>query len=404
VTPVSTPANVIAVPLCALVLICNLISLLVASWLPALAQVFNCAGWFLMECIRVSSQWFADWPGACFNASAPGLFAIGLYYVILLAVLTGWLWQPRLRFVKTAALAIGLAGWAGLWWQQHSVTRLTILPVNGGVSVFLDAPRRKDSLLVDCGSTNSVEFLLKPFLRAHGVNRLPALVLTHGDLRHVGGVALLTNLFAIKTICASPVRFRSPVYRRFVNDLSTSPKRFRTVCRDDPLGRWTILHPDPEDRFSQADDNALVLLGSIHGTSVLLLSDLGRPGQSALLERHPDLRADILVTGLPVQPEAICNALLDAIRPSVIVVADSEFPAAERASVRLRQRLAQRRVPVLYTRSAGATTIEWRQHECRIHSINGGVVVQTGTHWQIIAPFEPASQGDGRLDPAADPD
>src|SRR5262249_28023233 len=34
VTPVSTPANLFAVPLCGLVLICNLTSLLLAGWLP----------------------------------------------------------------------------------------------------------------------------------------------------------------------------------------------------------------------------------------------------------------------------------------------------------------------------------------------------------------------------------
>src|SRR5207249_3889622 len=66
VTPVSTPANLIAVPLCALVLMCNWASILLAGWFSAAAELFNHAGWFLMECIRVSSHWFANWPGAYF--------------------------------------------------------------------------------------------------------------------------------------------------------------------------------------------------------------------------------------------------------------------------------------------------------------------------------------------------
>ena len=55
------PANLLAVPLCALVLMSNLGSLLLAGWFPGAAELFNHAGWFLMECIRVSSQWFANW-------------------------------------------------------------------------------------------------------------------------------------------------------------------------------------------------------------------------------------------------------------------------------------------------------------------------------------------------------
>src|SRR5258708_29979932 len=83
-TPVSTPANLLAVPLCALVLMSNLGSLLLAGWFPGAAELFNHAGWFLMECIRVSSQWFANWPKAYFYVSLPSLLTIAAYYLLLL--------------------------------------------------------------------------------------------------------------------------------------------------------------------------------------------------------------------------------------------------------------------------------------------------------------------------------
>jgi competence protein ComEC len=371
VTPVSTPANVLAVPLCALVLISNLTSLLLAGWFPAAAALFNHAGWFLMECIRVSSHWFAKWPGAYFYVPEPSLFTSGLYYLVLLSVGTGWLFQPKLRAWKLAALALGVSLWSWQYWENRSVTRLTILPANGGMAVYFDAPSRGNDLLVDCGATNSVQFLTKPFLRAQGVNRLPALALTHGDLRHVGGAELVADLFSVEKLCVSPVRFRSPVYRRILKDYSQTPQKLRTVSRNDQLGCWTVLHPEPGDHFSQADDNALVLSAVIGGKRVLLLSDLGRPGQEALRQRTPDLRADILVTGQPVQYEAIGDALLDAIQPRVIIVADSEFPVMERASPKLRDRLARRRVPVVYTRFTGATTIEWHKDDWELRTMSG---------------------------------
>jgi hypothetical protein len=83
------------------------------------------------------------------------------------------------------------------------------------------------------------------------------------------------------------------------------------------------------------------------------------------------LRADIVVTGLPVQLEAIGDALLDAIQPRMIVVADSEFPSAERASPKLHERLARRKVPVVYTRSTGAATIEWRRDDWALRTMSG---------------------------------
>jgi competence protein ComEC len=190
VTPVSTPANLIAVPLCALVLMSNLGSFLLAGWFPAAAALFNHAGWFLMECIRVSSHWFAHWPEAYFYTGLPSLLTTATFYLVLLSVFTGWLFGPKLRSPKIIALALLLSVCAWQSWHEHSTTRLTVLSLNGGSAAFFDAPGVKNDLLIDCGTSNAVQFITRPFLRAQGINRLPRLLLTHGDVRQIGGGAL----------------------------------------------------------------------------------------------------------------------------------------------------------------------------------------------------------------------
>ena len=371
VTPVSTPANLLAVPLCGLVLMSNLGSLLCAGWFPTAAILLNHAGWFLMECIRVSSHWFADWRPAYFYVSEPTLFTSGLYYAFLLAALSGWLFKPKLRGWRITAVGLAVLLWVCLFWREASLTRLHVVPVNGGIAHYFDPPGTKNDLVVDCGTTNSVAFITKPFLRAQGVNRLDNLVLTHGDIRHVGGARLLVDLFAIDRVCVSPVRFRSAAYRRLLAEFGHRPEKLRTISRGGQLGPWTVLHPDASDHFSQADDNALVLFGNFEGTRVLLVSDLGGSGQNALLERMPGLRAEIVVTGLPTQTEALGDTFLDAVQPQLIIVADSEYPVWERASVKLCERLAQRKTPVIYTRLAGAATITFHKRKWEVRTING---------------------------------
>ena len=130
-----------------------------------------------------------------------------------------------------------------------------------------------------------------------------------------------------------------------------------TVKENDFVGRWTVLHPAPTDHFVQADDGALVLWTDLYGTSVLLLSDLGRPGQEALLKRHPELHAEIVITGLPAVGEPVCNALIEQLHPKIMIVADAELPSTQRASPQLRERLAQHKIPVLYCRESGAITL-----------------------------------------------
>ncbi len=371
VTPVSTPANLVAVPLCGLVLISNLSALLLAGWWPGAAVVFNHAGWFLMECIRVSSEWFADWPAAYFYVPAPTWFTTALYYGLLLALVTGWLLRPKLRALRISVAAVPVLLWIAHCWGEHRVQRLTILPVNGGISVYSDSPGNAQDLLVDCGTSNSVAFITKPFLRAQGVNRLPLLVLTHGDLHHVGGAEMAAELFSIKQIGVSSIRFRSAAYRRVLERLAQSPDKLRRLNRGDYLNPWQVLHPDPAEHFPQADDNGLVLYGCLDGIRVLLLSDLGRPGQRALLERYPDLRADLVVTGVPTASEPIGDDLLDALKPQALIVADSEFPASERAPANVRERLKSRDFPIIYTRWEGATTIELQDAKWKLRTMSG---------------------------------
>lgn len=370
-TPVSTPANILAVPLCVAVLISNLISLLLAGWFPAAAALFNQAGWFCMECIRVTSHWFAHWPAAYYYTAAPSLLTILLYYGLLLAFLSGWALRPAGRPWKIAGMSAAILFWAGLTCSRLPVTQLTVLPVHGGASIYCDAAGAKQDLLIDVGSSNSVQFITKPFLRSQGVNSAPPLVLTHGDLHHLGGAEPFMQAFNVARIYTGDVRFRSAPCRRILGRLGKLPSLLGTTGRGDLIGQWTVLHPDRGDRFGRADDGAIVLWAKVRGTPVLLLSDLGLAGQKALLRRTRDLRADIVVAGLPAAGEPLSDELLEVIRPRLIVIADSEFPLSERAGQKLEDRLGRTGLPVLYTRAAGAVTFDFHNRYWELRTAKG---------------------------------
>jgi competence protein ComEC len=182
---------------------------------------------------------------------------------------------------------------------------------------------------------------------------------------------MAADLFNIRQIAVSSVRFRSTAYRRIVERLAQSPDKLRHVNNGDSVENWQVLHPDPAERFPQADDSALVLYGCINGIRVLLLSDLGRPGQKALLERYPKLRADLVVTGVPSASEPVGDDLLDILQPQALVVVDSEFPASERAPASVRERLGHRNFPIVFTRAEGATTIELRNGTWKLRTMSG---------------------------------
>jgi beta-lactamase superfamily II metal-dependent hydrolase len=333
--------------------------------------LFNHSAWFFMNAMTWVSELATKIPGAFFYVPTPSWLDIALFYAVLVGALSGWLFAPKRRIWSATALALVIAGYAWHWQATRSEIELTVLPLNGGHAVWVDAPGRKNDWLINCGDADAVGFTLKPFLRAQGVNHLSRLALTCGSVRNNGGAESLDDLFGVAELVTSPIPFRSVAYREVVAKFNQPPARHTIIQRGDRAGGWQVLHPGAGDSFAHADDAALVLLGNFHRLRVLLLSDLGRSGQSDLLSYTNDLRADVVIAGLPDEGEPLCDALLDAVQPKIIVVADSEYPANRRASQALHERLDQRKIPVIYTRTAGAVKIVTRPEGWELKTMDG---------------------------------
>jgi beta-lactamase superfamily II metal-dependent hydrolase len=117
------------------------------------------------------------------------------------------------------------------------------------------------------------------------------------------------------------------------------------------------LHPAPGDRFTQADDAALVVRGDFGGLRVLLLSDLGQNGQEQLLARTDNLSADVVIIGFPRRGEPLVDPLLEATSPQIVVIGEAPEPMSEQRIRKVRERLESHGVTVMDTRETGAVTI-----------------------------------------------
>jgi len=356
-TPVSVPANCVVVPATALALMSGMGSLLTGAWLPGLAGLFNNATWALMKFIIWFSRCAAQWPAGHCNVAAPPAGVCLFYYAALLLAATGWIFRSRYKWAVSAVLLAACLGGAVHWALGWRIARLDLLPLNGAPVVLAAAPGLERKLLIDCGGEESARELLKPFLCEQGVNRLAGLCLAVGRSDYFGGARLILADFSSAGIFTGAPQDRSTAFRELRWELRRSPG-WRAVKDGDSINGWAVLHPGLSDQFAQADDNAVVLRRELNGHSVLLLPALGRDGQEALMRRHPDLRAEFVIAGLPARDEPLCEPLLDLLRPRVIVIADAKFPATRRAPLKLRQRLDRREARVIYGCDTGALTLE----------------------------------------------
>lgn len=369
-TPASLLANLVVVPLSSLALMCNLGALVCGDWLPWATDAFNHSGWLFMRGMIWFSEWTITLPGAFLHVRTPTTFEFFAFYTAVFFLVAGWLWTPGKRRWSWEILLAFAGMWSVAEFRARDEVRLTVLG-HGANAIFCDAPGRDRDLLVDCGSESAANFLVKPFLRAQGVNTLPNLALTHGDQRRVGGFKLIAATFRPAQTFTSPARSRSPAYREALKQLEADSHRGQIVSAGDHLAGWEVLHPAATDKFDRADDQALVLRDEFHGLRVLLLSELGVAGQKALLARQPDLRADLVISGMPEQGEPLSDALLTAIRPRLIVLTDTEFPASKRPKPALLGRLSRAGVPVLRLTETGSLTARLSQRELSLTTVEG---------------------------------
>lgn len=370
VTPVSLGANLVMVPLSGAALTCSLGSLLCGAWAGWVSELFNNSAWFWMRLMMLISERASELPGAYFRVPTPHVGLVCAYYLALVAAGVqgprARRWRAGLVLTASTLFVVFCLG----AWNRRGEVMISILPMRGGHAVVIDAPSRENDLLIDCGDEQSAAFVVKAYLESRGFSTLPCMVLTHGDVRHVGGASLIAEEFQVATVCTGQNRSRSPSYRQMLAQLAQEPNRWRKLCSGDTVAGLRVVHPERGESFAMADDNAIVLAGELGGVRVLLLSDLGPEGQAALVERAGLGHGGIIVTGLPSKGEPLNESLIEAVNPELVIVADADWPAYERAGDAVRKRLERTGVPVLYCSDVGTVTLRLKAGRWRLSTMN----------------------------------
>lgn len=353
-------ANLVVVPLAAAALTSALAGLLFAWW-PAVGELFNHGAWFWMSLAEGLSRRLAEVPGGAWHAAPPPAAWIAAWYLLLGVAGLGRRRWPGWRW---GAAGAGILVLAGLGMAEivraRGFAQLTVLPLRGGHVVLVEPARGGPRLLVDTGDEASALAVTRPLLMARGVNRLPRLALTHGDIRHVGGAAAVLARFRVDEVVAPAPEFRSPAWRAALAAAAARAVPVRRVTAGESAGAWRVRHPPAAARAARADDASLVLTGEVDGLRVALVADLSRAGEEAWLNAGAVPGVDVLVTGV-AEGRALSPALLRALQPRLIVVADAAQPATARLPAEARAAWAAAGAPAVFLSDAGAVRLRWRR-------------------------------------------
>jgi competence protein ComEC len=298
-------ANLVAVPLVTfgVVPLALVGTALALTGLPGAPACWRLAG----------GLWDFLWAGLSLVAdSAPALHlpaAPSVPVVALCALGLGALWLPlsNARFWLAPLLC------ASLWLVRpppptQGGFSMTVYDVGQGLAVLVRT--REHALLYDAGpltrgGRDLGASVVVPNLRAVGIARLDALVLSHDDSDHAGGADAVLREIPVGRLLVSPSSRRAAAPAHCL-----AGERWRWDGVD-----FEILHPAPADR---GDENALscVLAVRADGGRALLSGDIDAAAEAALLSRAAPLASEVLVTPHHGSRSSSSPAFVAAVRPA----------------------------------------------------------------------------------------
>jgi len=347
-TPIAIVSNLVMVPLAAAILSIACLSLLLsACYLAPLALLANNANWLLIKCLTLAAGAFAAVPGGHLSF-APG--------------------DDFERAGASPPLATLLVLDTADSGAAHIITAA------GSSSPSSESNAQKSTWLVDTGSAAAFAHSVEPALRSRAINQLDGLIITHGDLRHIGGTPLVLERFQPKRWLQSTLPNRSPV-RRIIEETSArleSPAETLATPRAFELDEETRLQvlfpPAGYPVQSAADDHAVVLRLESGPWSLLLMSDAGFTTERWLLDHCPaaDLRSAVIIKG---QNRADTSASADFLRivdPLAIICTNMSFPTGEAIDEKWRRDIEQRGIVLFDQSQTGAVQINLGDREIGI--------------------------------------
>jgi len=291
VSVVSALANAIAIP----VVTVGIVPLILFAIIIPLDAPWQLAHVVLALLMRYL-EWIAGLPVATWNSHAPACWTVAVAIAGVLWMLAprgipgrlvGSVWMLPMALLVPPAVPVGDA-------------RIVVLDVGQGLAVFIatathtlvydTGPRFNDS--VDAGGR-----IVAPFLRAAGVTKLDALIVSHADTDHSGG--------ALSLLRAVPVAaFRSSLQDGHPIVAEASRNAASTRCIAGSTWQWdgvtfALLHPQRahyDDAARKSNDISCVLQVEARGGRMLLTGDIEARSEGELLQLMPPMGAsDVLV-------------------------------------------------------------------------------------------------------------
>ena len=240
----------------------------------------------------------------------PSLLIIVLYYIIFLLS-----YQNKKYFYLNIILLIIIY----ISPYLNSNFEVVMFEVGEADCHLIKYPYNKNTILIDTGKN---EYKIKneviPYLKSIGIKKIDYLIITHGDLDHIGGSITLINNFQVKNVILNKGTF-TDIEKELIKNLNKKKIPYQININKINLSNHTIYLLN-NTKYNNENDNSIVTYFTYQKYKFLYMGDASITTEDNLLENYNLNNISILKVGHHGSNTSSSKDFISQINPSISLI------------------------------------------------------------------------------------
>jgi len=324
--PLGPLVNLVAVPLGTSAFVITQFVIFLPEFLMVVFQPLAEAARLLYEVLRAFIRIAAEMPLASYHLPSPH----PVWLILVSIVLIGMALEAVSKSIRRTGgwLLLAMASFLPVWAALPRRPEITFLDVGHGDATFIRFGNQH-TMLIDGGSRRHGrhgERTVLPFLWQRGVRRLDAVVITHNDEDHSGGLAEVLAAMPVGIL----IKGSSPVSGMGSGDFLRKWIKQQRVQRALAGDRVSLSAEGPEIKFLwppeylrgwPSNETSLVFSFRFLGMPILMMGDAGRPVENEILNAPGAFLSPVLLkVGHHGSLSASSAEFVEKIRPELAMI------------------------------------------------------------------------------------
>jgi competence protein ComEC len=266
-----------------------------------------------------------------------------IYVLLILGLFFSWEAKVYIRKkLLLPVLVVLLIGFQVTFNWINPYGEVTMIDVGQGDSILIRFPFGKGTYLVDTGGTiqfpeeewkkNDKPFevgrdVVVPYLKGKGITKIDKLILTHGDMDHIGGVFSIINEVKVKQIIMPAVAQPSDSELAIIQ---LAAEKEIPVVKVSEGSRWHcgeslfyVLGPE-KNYQGERNSGSIAFFANIGGLNWFFGGDLDQKGEEEIIRKYPNLKIDVLKAGHHGSKTSTSQVFVNKLKPKFSLISAGE--------------------------------------------------------------------------------